>query len=142
MIGTGSTPGTDLNWLVDDLTRRVMGVAHAVVVSSDGLPLVRSSALPPEASDQISAIASGLSSLTVGAAQLLDGGEVTQTIVEMGRGFLFVSSISDGSLLAVIATAAADLGQVGYEIAVLVERVGPALTPELRRELSGSVAGG
>lgn len=136
-----STPGTDLNWLVDDLTRRVSGVSHAVVVSSDGLPLVRSAALQASASDQIAAIASGLSSLTTGAATLLDAGEVTQTIVEMDRGFLFVTSVSDGSLLAVLATATADLGQVGYEMALLVERVGPALTPQLRQQLGGRAAG-
>ena len=133
--------GTDLNWLVDDLTRRVAGVAAAVVVSSDGLPLVRSTSLQANAADQLAAIASGLSSLTDGAARLLEAGEVTQTIVEMDRGFLFVTGVSDGSLIAVLASANADLGQVGYELALLVERVGPVLTPELRNELSQGVAG-
>jgi predicted regulator of Ras-like GTPase activity (Roadblock/LC7/MglB family) len=45
--------------------------------------------------DQLAAIASGLASLTLGRLALLRGGLVTQTAVEMDRGFLFVMSISD-----------------------------------------------
>ena len=48
---------------------------------------------------------------------------------------MFVTGISDGSCLAVVAASDCDVGLVGYEMAVLVERVGPVLTPELRDEL-------
>ncbi len=73
---------------------------------------------------------SGLTSLTQGAARVFEGGPVTQTIVEMRRGVLLVMAISDGSSLAVLASDDCDMGLVAYEMALLVERVGRALTPE------------
>jgi hypothetical protein len=41
-------------------------------------------------------------------------------------------AISDGSSLAVLAAADCDMGLVAYEMALLVERVGTALTPGMR----------
>ncbi|GAA1330675.1 hypothetical protein GCM10009635_29840 [Actinocatenispora thailandica] len=55
-----------------------------------------------------------------------------QTVVEMDNGFLFLMSISDGSSFAVLAARSCDVGQVGYEMALLVDRVGDALTPAPR----------
>ena len=46
-----------------------------------------------------------------------------------------IAALADGSCLAVVATSNCDVGLVGYEMALLVERVGPTLTPELREEL-------
>ena len=63
----------------------------------------------------------------------------TQIIIEMEHAFLFVTGISDGSCLAVVADASSDVGLVGYEMAVLVERCGAVLTPELRAELQGAL---
>ena len=65
----------------------------------------------------------------------MEGGLVTQTLVEMQRGLLFVTSIRDGSCLTVLAAGSCDVGLVGYEMAVLVTRVGDILTPRLRAEL-------
>ncbi|CAM5717826.1 dynein regulation protein LC7 [Streptomyces badius] len=48
-------------------------------------------------------------------------------------------SISDGSSLAVLAHPDADIGLVGYEMALLVDRAGTVLTPDLRAELQGSL---
>ena len=59
--------------------------------------------------------------------------------VEMDRGFLLIMSISDGSSLAVLAHPEADIGQVGYQMALLVERAGTVLTPDLRAELQSSL---
>ncbi|WP_456154389.1 roadblock/LC7 domain-containing protein, partial [Sphaerimonospora thailandensis] len=36
-----------LNWLISDFVGSVPGVAHAVVVASDGLPLAYSDGFPP-----------------------------------------------------------------------------------------------
>lgn len=125
----------DLNWLVTNFVDRVPKAAHAVVVSSDGLPLAFSDGFPPERADQLSAIASGLTSLTQGAAQIFDAGGVSQTVVEMERGLLFVMAIRNGSVFAVLAAPDCDLGLVAYEMTLLVERVGRVLTPALRTEL-------
>src|SRR5882757_5460091 len=103
-------------WLVNDFADRVPGVAHAVVVSADGLLLVASEGLPRDRADQLAAVASGLTSLTQGAARCFEAGNVVQTVIEMERGFLFLMSISDGSCLAVLAATSCDVGLVGYEM--------------------------
>ncbi len=125
-------PVQDLNWLVTNLADRVPAVAHAIVVSSEGLPMGSSLGFPADRVDQLAAVTSGLTSLTQGAARIFEGGAVAQTVVEMHRGLLIVMAISDGSSLAVLASPDCDIGLVAYEMALLVERVGRALTPQLR----------
>ena len=134
-MSTGGTSVQDLGWLLAGFAERVPGVAHALVVSADGLPVAVSERLDRPRADQLAAIASGLASLTLGASRCFDGGQVTQTVVEMDRGFLFVMSISDGSCLAVLATSSCNVGVVAYEMTVLVARAGDVLTPSLRAEL-------
>lgn len=50
----------------------------------------------------------------------------------MADGFLLVMSVAEGAHLAVLAAGDSDLGQVGYEMALLVERVGAVLSPAAR----------
>ena len=64
----------------------------------------------------------------------------TEVIIELEDGFIFVTGISDGSSMAVIADGGCDVGLVGYEMARLVERCGSVLTPMLRAELQGALA--
>jgi uncharacterized protein len=125
-------PGQDLNWLISAFADRVPSVAHALVVSSDGLPLAFSHGLPPERVDQLAAVASGLTSLVEGAARIFGGGAVDQTVVEMRQGLLIVMSVTGGSTLAVLATSECDMGLVAYEMALLADRTWRALTPEPR----------
>lgn len=125
----------DLSWLISAFADRVPGVAHAVVVSSDGLLVAVSQHLPRDLADKLSAVTSGLVSITSGAAQMFDGDEVKQTVVEMGRGYFLVMSIRDGSILATLAARDADIGVVGYEMARLAKQAGELLTPALRAEL-------
>jgi uncharacterized protein len=134
-----SKEAQNLNWLVNNFVRNVPGVAHAVVVSSDGLLMAVSDRLDRARADQLAAVASGLASLTQGAARVFDAGVVNQTIVEMERGFLFVMSVSDGSVLSVLASPSCDIGLVGYEMALLVARTGDVLTPQLRAELQAAL---
>jgi predicted regulator of Ras-like GTPase activity (Roadblock/LC7/MglB family) len=122
----------DLNWLITNFVERVPAVAHAIVVSADGLPLAFSEGFPPDRADQLAAVASGLASLTQGAARVFEAGAVLQTVVEMEGGLLLVMAVSNGSSLAVLAAADCDMGLVAYEMTLLVERVGRALTPEPR----------
>jgi uncharacterized protein len=122
-------------WLVSNFTERVPGVEHSVVVSTDGILLAASSRLPGDAAEQLAAIAAGLVGLTYGAAQCLDADEVLRTVVEMERGILLVMTIRDGSCLAVLASPDCSVGQVAYEMTVLVDQVGQILTPELRTQL-------
>ena len=130
-----SQQANNVNWLVNNFVDRVPGVTEAVVVSSDGLPMAKSSGLDRDAADLFAAVASGLIGLAYGAAGRFGGGAVHEVVIEMENAFIFVTGISDGSCLAVVATSNCDVGLVGYEMALLVERVGPTLTPELREEL-------
>ncbi len=121
-----------LDWLLTSFVRRVPEVAHALAVSADGLTLAASEALATDRSDQLSAITSGLASLTVGAAKLLTAGRVRQTVVDMDGGVLLVMSVGDRAQLAVLGAPGCDLGQIGYETALLAHRVASALEPGAR----------
>ncbi|WP_246467307.1 roadblock/LC7 domain-containing protein [Streptosporangium sp. NBC_01639] len=114
------------------------GVAHAVIVSADGLPLAYSQGFPRDRADQLAAITAGLISLTQGASRVFEGGPVAQTVIEMQRGLLLTMSISDGSALAVLASPDCDMGLVAYQMTLLAERAGQALTPALRAELQSA----
>ncbi|HEX6353592.1 roadblock/LC7 domain-containing protein [Actinophytocola sp.] len=129
---------SQFGWLVNDLAERVPGVAHAAVVSADGLLLTASARLPSDRADQLAAVASGLVSLTQGAARCFEAGDVKETIVEMDGGIMLLMSVRDGASLAVLASPMCDIGQVAYEMTLLVDRVGQILTPELRARLQGT----
>lgn len=147
-----STEARNLHWLLSNLVEEVPGVHSVTVVSSDGLMLLSSdpgltaptkAAGRPEgpkgSSADLATIVSGIGSLTVGAAKLMDGGGVKQTMVAMEEGSVFVMSISDGSLLGVHATPDCDMSVVAYHMALFVGRAGHVLTPELRSELRKSM---
>ena len=134
-----SSEARNINWFVANFVDRVAGVRDAVVVSSDGLPMAVSVGMDRDGADRFAAVASGLIGLAYGAAGRFGGGAVTQVIIEMEHSFLFVTGISDGSSLTVLADSSCDVGLVGYEMAVLVERCGSVLTPELRAELQGAL---
>jgi predicted regulator of Ras-like GTPase activity (Roadblock/LC7/MglB family) len=125
-------PADDLNGLLTNFADRVPSVAHMIVVSSDGLPMAYSQGFPPNRVEQLAAVTAGLASLTQGATRMFDGGSVTQTVVEMERGLLIVMAISDGSSLAVLASLDCDTELVAYEMTLLVDQVGSALTPQVR----------
>jgi predicted regulator of Ras-like GTPase activity (Roadblock/LC7/MglB family) len=127
----------DMGWFLTSFTNEIPGVAHAIAVSSDGLLLAHSRDLPRDRGDQLAAIAAGLTSLTQGAAGLLEAGAVLQNVVEMEGGFLFLMSMGDGAAVAALAARNCDVGQVGYEMALLVERVGGVLTPAARAAVAG-----
>ncbi|TDQ54409.1 roadblock/LC7 domain-containing protein [Actinorugispora endophytica] len=133
-MGTVSTP-EDFVWLVGDFASEVSGVEHAVVVSADGLLLTSSRGFPVEHAEQLAAIVSGLQSLAKGAAWLFGKGESEELLLRMRRGHLVVTAIGEGSSLAVLTAPGADMKVVAYQMAVLVEGAGHALTPRLRQQL-------
>jgi uncharacterized protein len=129
--GQGDSGGK-LDWLLSSFAHQVPDVAHAIAVSGDGLRLARSADLPIDMADQLSAVISGLASLTFGAARVMSAGHVRQTIVDMDGGVMLVMSVGDRALVGVLAASGCDLGQVGYETAMLVHRVSDALEPTPR----------
>jgi predicted regulator of Ras-like GTPase activity (Roadblock/LC7/MglB family) len=111
---------------------RVADVAHAAVVSADGVPLALSDDIPVAFAEQFAAITSGLASLMFGAARIFEAGVPTQALVEMEGGLMLLKSVSDGSSLAVLATPECDTDLISYEMSLLVEAVGEVLSPPLR----------
>ncbi|MFG2223559.1 roadblock/LC7 domain-containing protein [Streptomyces sp. NPDC050161] len=147
-----SSQARNLHWLLTNLVDEVPGIRSVAVVSSDGLLLLSSDPAradeaaqtgagggPRGSSADLATIVSGLGSLTSGAAKLMAGGLVKQTMVTMDEGSLFVMSISDGSLLGVHATPDCDMSVIAYHMALFVGRAGHVLTPELRSELRKSM---
>ncbi|MBM0202014.1 roadblock/LC7 domain-containing protein [Micromonospora sp. STR1s_5] len=127
---TQSTRG-EWGFLLDELCS-TRGVAHAIAVSTDGLVIAKSATLSKDNADQLAACTAGMASLTNGMARLMVGGTVDQTIIDMADGRVAIMSIGDGSVLTVLAGKDADMGQVVYEMAMLINRVGGALTPDQR----------
>jgi len=121
-----------LDWLVTDFTERVANVGHAVVVSTDGVMLAKSAAIPEERAGTLAAITCGLSSLMDGAARLFDAGLPLQAMVEMRGGLMLVKAISQAAVLAALAAPECDIDLVAYEMTMLVEEVGEVLTPSTR----------
>lgn len=122
----------DLDWLVTNFTSKVLDVAHAIVVSSDGVPLAVSRDLPETFAGQLAAITSGLVSLIQGAARIFEAGQAAQALVVMEGGMLLVMAISDGSSLAVLAAPECETALVSYQMTLLAEAVGDVLTPATR----------
>ncbi|NEE52040.1 roadblock/LC7 domain-containing protein, partial [Streptomyces sp. SID8455] len=114
-------------WLLDELVQRVASIRKALVLSSDGLATGTSQDLTREDSEHLAAVASGFHSLAKGVGRHFDAGRVRQTVVELDEAFLFVTAAGDGSCLAVLADADSDVGQVAYEMTLMVKRVGAHL---------------
>jgi predicted regulator of Ras-like GTPase activity (Roadblock/LC7/MglB family) len=129
----------DLDWLITNFAHRIPGVTNVVVLSTDGLVLA-SSGITRDDADTLAAVASGVTSLTIGASRCLGTGSVNQVIVEMDGGYLFVTTVSDGSALAVTCGPGCDIGLIGYEMSLLVARVGPAITPAMRSDVPAELS--
>ncbi|MFB6956578.1 roadblock/LC7 domain-containing protein [Streptomyces sp. NPDC056309] len=148
-----SSEARNLHWLLTNLVEEVPGIESVAVVSSDGLLLLSSDpgrndearqaretrTGPRGSAADLATIVSGIGSLTLGAAKLMDSGAVKHTMIAMDEGSLFVMSISDGSLLGVHGSAECDMSVVAYHMALFVGRAGHVLTPELRSELRKSL---
>ncbi|PAZ09803.1 hypothetical protein CLM62_44700 [Streptomyces sp. SA15] len=149
-----SREARNLHFLLTNLVEEVPGIRSVAVVSSDGLLLLSSDpgrnaearetrdekpTGPRGSSADLATIVSGIGSLTIGAAKLMESGPVKHTMVAMDEGSLFVMSISDGSLLGVHGSADCDMSVVAYHMALFVGRAGHVLTPELRSELRQSL---
>jgi predicted regulator of Ras-like GTPase activity (Roadblock/LC7/MglB family) len=122
----------DLDSLISDFTGRVADVAHAAVVSADGVPLALSDGIPDDFGQQLAAITSGLASLVAGAARIFEAGLPIQTLCEMEGGLMIIKAVSDGSSLCVLAAPDCDTEVVSYEMSRLVEAVSDVLSPALR----------
>jgi len=122
----------ELDWLLHNLSSSLDGIRSAVILSPDGLPLGRSPGLDPTDAETLAALAAGAQALAHGTSRKFDSGEVVQTTIEMDAAILFITPAGRGTSVALIADADADHGQVAYELAVLVKRVGQHMIADPR----------
>lgn len=139
MTDTLSAGVRDFNWVLNNFVGGTAGVTDAVVVSSDGLLMATSSTLERADAEKVAAIISAFLSLGSSTAKTFAFGKLDQVMVAMSDGYLFVSAISGGSCIGVVANHTCDIGLVGYQTALLVERTAPILTPGLIAELRSAV---
>jgi predicted regulator of Ras-like GTPase activity (Roadblock/LC7/MglB family) len=113
-----------LDGLLSDLTERVEQIRHALVLSNDGLVTGVSSGLAREDAEHLAAVSSGLHSLARGSGRHFGAGRARQTMVEFDEALMVITAAGEGSCLCVLAAADADVGQVAYEMTLLVRQVG------------------
>ena len=135
-----NTALNELDWLLNELVKRVAGVDRAVVLSADGLLIGKSSNLDDADAEHLSAVASAFQSLARGTGRHFGGGQVRQTLVEMDHAFLFVTAAGHGACLALLADESADVGMVAYEMNLMVKRVGAVLTAKPREAMGRPVS--
>lgn len=126
-------------WLLNTFVHETTGVDHALAVSADGIKLAASNGLTGAIVDQFAAIASGLSSLTHGAARCFGEPSVDRIMIEMTNSFLIIGTINEGSVLGVVTGKDHDLGLVVYEMTMFADRAGRVLTPALIDELKNTL---
>ncbi|HEV3169746.1 MAG TPA: roadblock/LC7 domain-containing protein [Actinocrinis sp.] len=129
----------DFTWMVSRFATETAGVVDAIAVSSDGLLIAVSRPGDQADSERLAAIVSGITSLAAGAAGNYGLGSLNKVIIDMAGGHLLVSSIGSGSVLGVVTSKDAKLGNVAYEMTLFANRVGAILSPQLIVELKNTV---
>jgi predicted regulator of Ras-like GTPase activity (Roadblock/LC7/MglB family) len=128
---TNSTSHNSLAWMLDDLVQ-VPHVVYAVVLSTDGLIMQKSTSLPRDAADLLAAGASSLYSVAAGTGRRFASGPVQQVIVEYDDRTLFLAAAGQNARLAVLCEQAVDMGTVAYEMGRMVTRIGEYLGTQAR----------
>lgn len=129
------SPAGEYTWLIDDFVRRVHGVTHALILSSDGFPLTASEAVPTVEAEQLAAIASGLIALAGNSAALFGKGACEQIIIRLTQGYFLFMSIDSGAGLAVLTGPECEMKVVAYEMTQFVTNAGHVLTPQVRADM-------
>lgn len=134
-----SAPALEVAAILSDFNQAVAGAGQTIAVATDGLLIVASDTTDREYADRLAAVVSGLRSLAEGGAHLLGNQGVRQVIVEFHHGHLLVASVSGRFDIGVRVAGDCDLGVVGYELALLVERLDHVLTSEIIGELKSGL---
>src|ERR1700744_5329348 len=82
----------EFSWLVDNFAASTPGVSHALIVSSDGLPLIAAGGMSPDLADPLAAMTSGIISLGNNIASKVGQTGCDQVMLRFPSGhFLFMS---------------------------------------------------
>lgn len=121
--------------LIDGLVERVSGVTHALILSTDGFPLVPSESLSEIEAEQLAAIAAGQLGLARNSASLFGKGDCELITIRLSRGYFLFMRIGEDDVLAVLTSAGCDMKVVVHEMTRLVDEIEPALTPKAQADL-------
>ncbi|MEU8544794.1 roadblock/LC7 domain-containing protein [Streptomyces sp. NPDC048717] len=118
-------PRPDLEWILNELVE-FPAARHAVVLSADGLCMVRSKKTDRDQADRIAATASGLQSLSGAAAGFVgeDAGPWQQSMVQYRGGMLFLVAAGAGSHLVASAGGDVDITAFADAMAKTIQRLG------------------
>jgi predicted regulator of Ras-like GTPase activity (Roadblock/LC7/MglB family) len=125
----------DFGWLVDNFALSTPGVTHALIVSSDGLPLITSTGLAPDLADPLAAMTSGIISIGNNIASQIGQQGCEQVMLKFPSGHFLFMGIGSLAGFAVLVREGANIGVVAHQMAQLVDAVGHVLTPQLRDDL-------
>jgi uncharacterized protein len=109
--------------LLDRFVAGVPGVSEAFMVAADGLLVASSGGVDRARADTVAAIAANLYSLASRSAELLLAGRVAVAMTEMSGGVMLLMGLADGSVVVGWADGSCDVGQTGFELAALAERL-------------------
>jgi predicted regulator of Ras-like GTPase activity (Roadblock/LC7/MglB family) len=143
MTDTGLEPShgpQDFGWLLDNFASSTPGVSHALIVSSDGLPLIASAGMQPDLADPLAAMTSGILALGANIAGHVGEARCEQMMLKFPRGHFLFMGVGSLAGFAVLVSDGANLGVVAHQMAQLVDAVGHVLTPELRDDLRRRMA--
>jgi predicted regulator of Ras-like GTPase activity (Roadblock/LC7/MglB family) len=126
-----SAQQNDLAWMLDSLVE-VPHVVYAVVVSTDGLIIQKSTSLPQETAEMLAAGSSSMYATAAGTGRRIGSGPVEQVVIEYHDQSLFIAAAGQHARLAVLCEPAVDMGTVAYEMGRLVIRIGEYLGTEAR----------
>lgn len=130
----------DFGWLIDNFVASAPGVTHALIVSSDGLPLIVAGGMSADLADPLAAMTSGIISLGNNIASKVGEAGCEQVMLKFPNGHFLFMSIGSLAGFAVLARDGANLGVIAHQMAQLVDTVGHVLTPQLRDDLRRSNA--
>lgn len=116
----------DLAWMLDGLVE-IPNVAYAVVLSTDGLIVQKSTSLSQDVGEVLAAAASSMYSVAAGTGRRFDSGRVQRVVIEYQDRIMLIAGAGPNARLAVLCDEAVDLGTIAYEMSRLVTRIGEYL---------------
>lgn len=139
-MSKGASPDQPRNpsefaWLINDFAASTPGVTHALIVSSDGLPLIASGGASADIADPLAAMTSGILSLGHSIANHVGQNRCDQVMLKFPSGHFLFMGIGSLAGLAVLVAEGGNLGAIAHRMAQLVDSVGHVLTPQMRDDL-------
>jgi uncharacterized protein len=135
-----TAPAQGLQQMIGEFAAQRAEVVVAVLASGDGLLITASEDVDRDHADELAAIACGLVSIVAGStARMFGDDRVELAVARLTHRTLLVRPVVDGSVLAVVATADAEVGTTGDAMAELTGQIGKLLTEEVREELQAAL---